>query len=215
MNPVYAKEVSIVPDTHTLSEQDHLEVSPLETRLPLRSPNLVSLKAKHRIEFSEGRTTSVPFYLLCAGLTHLSDVRVCIPETPAALVTPLKPDSLHASKNIALRKTGELLCQNKTKLLSVVSLMNSGTRAICGWQTNSSLLATRTGDSSTPDVGRTPESEKKRVTLYRAAFPDMRLTIEDIIAEGETVVARWSCRGQHIGELNGIAPTGNSSPSRA
>jgi predicted ester cyclase len=36
----------------------------------------------------------------------------------------------------------------------------------------------------------------------------MRLTIEDIIAEGETVIARWSCRGQHKGELNGIAPTG-------
>jgi steroid delta-isomerase-like uncharacterized protein len=63
-------------------------------------------------------------------------------------------------------------------------------------------------DASTPDVGRGPESEKKRVTHYRNAFPDMRLTIEDIIAEGETVVARWSCRGQHKGELNGIAPTG-------
>ena len=63
-------------------------------------------------------------------------------------------------------------------------------------------------DSSTPDVGRGPESEKKRVTLYRNAFPDLRLTIEDIIAEGETVVARWSCRGTHKGDLNGIAPTG-------
>jgi steroid delta-isomerase-like uncharacterized protein len=63
-------------------------------------------------------------------------------------------------------------------------------------------------DSSTPDVGRGPESEKKRVTLYRNAFPDIRLTIEDIIAEGETVVARWSCRGTHKGNLNGIAPTG-------
>jgi len=63
-------------------------------------------------------------------------------------------------------------------------------------------------DSSTPDVVRGPESEKKRVTLYRNAFPDIRLTIEDMLAEGETVVARWSCRGTHKGELNGIAPTG-------
>jgi steroid delta-isomerase-like uncharacterized protein len=63
-------------------------------------------------------------------------------------------------------------------------------------------------DSSTPDVGRGPESEKKRVTLYRNAFPDLRLTIDDIIAEGQTVVARWSCRGTHKGDLNGIAPTG-------
>ncbi len=63
-------------------------------------------------------------------------------------------------------------------------------------------------DSSTPDVGRGPESEKKRATFYRNAFSDLRLTIEDLIADGETVVARWSCRGTHKGEFNGIAPTG-------
>ena len=63
-------------------------------------------------------------------------------------------------------------------------------------------------DSSTPDVGRGAEGEKKRATLYRTAFPDMRLTIEDITAEGETVTARWSCKGTHKGDLNGIAPTG-------
>jgi steroid delta-isomerase-like uncharacterized protein len=63
-------------------------------------------------------------------------------------------------------------------------------------------------DASTPDLGRGPESEKKRVTLYRTAFPDLRLTVEDIIAEGETVMARWSCRATHKGNLGGIAPTG-------
>lgn len=63
-------------------------------------------------------------------------------------------------------------------------------------------------DASTPEVGLGPDSEKKRVTLYRTAFPDLRLTAEEIIAEGETVVARWSCRGTHKGDLSGIAPTG-------
>ena len=63
-------------------------------------------------------------------------------------------------------------------------------------------------DPSTPEFGRGPESEKKRATLYRTAFPDVQLTIEDIIAEGETVTARWSCKGTHRGDLNGIAPTG-------
>jgi steroid delta-isomerase-like uncharacterized protein len=63
-------------------------------------------------------------------------------------------------------------------------------------------------DSSTPEFGRGPESEKKRATLYRTAFPDVRLMIEDIIAEGETVTARWSCKGTHKGDLRGIAPTG-------
>jgi steroid delta-isomerase-like uncharacterized protein len=63
-------------------------------------------------------------------------------------------------------------------------------------------------DPSTPDLGKGPEGEKKRATLYRTAFHDLRLTIEDILAEGETVVARWSCRGAHKGDLSGIAPTG-------
>ena len=63
-------------------------------------------------------------------------------------------------------------------------------------------------DPSTPDFGRGPDSEKKRAALYRAAFPDLHLTVEDVIAEGETVMTRWSCRGTHKGDLNGIAPTG-------
>jgi steroid delta-isomerase-like uncharacterized protein len=63
-------------------------------------------------------------------------------------------------------------------------------------------------DASTPELGKGPQSEKNRVTHYRTAFHDFRLNIEDLYAEGETVVARWSGRGIHKGELNGIAPTG-------
>jgi len=63
-------------------------------------------------------------------------------------------------------------------------------------------------DPATPDFGRGPESEKKRASLYRTAFPDLRLTIENIISEGDTVMARWSCHGTHKGDLGGIAPTG-------
>jgi predicted ester cyclase len=63
-------------------------------------------------------------------------------------------------------------------------------------------------DSSSPDFGYGPESERKRATLYRSAFPDLRLTIEDLIAEGDTVMARWSGHGTHKGNLNEIAPTG-------
>jgi steroid delta-isomerase-like uncharacterized protein len=63
-------------------------------------------------------------------------------------------------------------------------------------------------DPSTPDVGRGPESEKKRAVLYRNAFQDLRFSVEQLFADGETVAARWNCRGTHKGELNGIAPTG-------
>jgi steroid delta-isomerase-like uncharacterized protein len=63
-------------------------------------------------------------------------------------------------------------------------------------------------DPSTPDFGQGPEGERKRATLYRAAFPDLRMTVEDLFADGQNVITRWSCHGTHKGELNGIAPTG-------
>jgi hypothetical protein len=44
------KKFSIVLDTYVLGEQDHVEVSPFEARLPLRSPNAVFVEAKLRIE---------------------------------------------------------------------------------------------------------------------------------------------------------------------
>jgi predicted ester cyclase len=43
---------------------------------------------------------------------------------------------------------------------------------------------------------------------YREAFPDLRVTVEDPIAEGDRVAARLRFRGTHLGELDGIAPTG-------
>ena len=49
---------------------------------------------------------------------------------------------------------------------------------------------------------------KDSVLTYRTAFPDVRLTIDQQIAEGDTVVDRWTARATHRGELMGIAPTG-------
>ena len=63
-------------------------------------------------------------------------------------------------------------------------------------------------DTSTPDFGPGPDGEKKRVTLYRSAFPDLQFTVEDVIAEGHTVSVRWSSQGTHRGPLSGIAPSG-------
>ena len=54
------------------------------------------------------------------------------------------------------------------------------------------------------------EGFKQMVTTYRTAFPDLTLTIDDIIAEGDKVVTRWTGRGTHRGDLQGIAPTGRT-----
>jgi steroid delta-isomerase-like uncharacterized protein len=65
-------------------------------------------------------------------------------------------------------------------------------------------------DPATPDLGKGPESAKKEVTLYRTAFPDLRFSIEDLFAADDRVAVRWTGRGTHRGDLNGIAPTGKT-----
>ncbi len=46
------------------------------------------------------------------------------------------------------------------------------------------------------------------IRMMRAALPDLRFTIEDILAEGDKAAARITCRGTQRGELHGIPPTG-------
>ncbi|MBA7640612.1 hypothetical protein ES703_48282 [subsurface metagenome] len=53
-----------------------------------------------------------------------------------------------------------------------------------------------------------PEGFRQYMTMMRTAFPDIHLTLEDTVAEGDKVVNRYTGRGTHKGELMGIAPTG-------
>jgi steroid delta-isomerase-like uncharacterized protein len=46
------------------------------------------------------------------------------------------------------------------------------------------------------------------VASLRQAFPDLHMTIQDQVAEGDKVVTRWTARGTHSGEFHGIPPTG-------
>ncbi len=55
---------------------------------------------------------------------------------------------------------------------------------------------------------RGPEVFKRTVSMYRAAFPDVRITVDDVIAADDKVVLRWRSEGTHHGELAGLAPTG-------
>jgi steroid delta-isomerase-like uncharacterized protein len=49
---------------------------------------------------------------------------------------------------------------------------------------------------------------KQSYTTMRAAFSDAQLMNEDMIAEGDKVVTRWTMRATHTGEWMGMAPTG-------
>jgi len=51
------------------------------------------------------------------------------------------------------------------------------------------------------------DNYKNFVKIYRNAFPDIYYTVNDLIAEDDKVVERWSAQGTHKGELLGIPPT--------
>ena len=52
------------------------------------------------------------------------------------------------------------------------------------------------------------EQAKQFVSTFLQAFPDINIGVEDVIAEGDKVVSRYTIRGTHQGELMSIAPTG-------
>ena len=60
-----------------------------------------------------------------------------------------------------------------------------------------------------PGQARGLEGFKQVNTMLRAAFPDLRLTVEEMVAEGDRVSVRFTARGTHQGEFWGAPPTGS------
>ncbi len=61
-----------------------------------------------------------------------------------------------------------------------------------------------------PGSNRGPESMRQLITMLSTAFPDMHYTVEEIVAEGNTVVIRVTASGTHQGPFQGMPPTGRS-----
>ena len=61
-----------------------------------------------------------------------------------------------------------------------------------------------------PGPIRGTEGFKQLIVAYRTAYPDVRVTVEDLIAEGDRVVARWTSHGTNTGDLMGMPATGRA-----
>lgn len=59
-----------------------------------------------------------------------------------------------------------------------------------------------------------PDGVKRFSRRLRSAYPDFRISVEDVIADGDRVSARWTLRGTHRGEVFGIPPTGKEATVR-
>jgi steroid delta-isomerase-like uncharacterized protein len=62
-------------------------------------------------------------------------------------------------------------------------------------------------DVAMPDAIRGRDGIRQQAQAYRSAFPDLRITIDEDVAEGDRVCTRWTARGTHRGELFGMAAT--------
>ena len=98
--------------------------------------------------------------------------------------------------------------ENKAKLRRIYQeCFNQGNLA-----TADELVAPDLRDTSPglpPGIPTTgPDTLKSIVSQLRSAFPDLQVTIDEMVADGDTVVARTTVTGTHRGDFQGIPPTG-------
>lgn len=61
-----------------------------------------------------------------------------------------------------------------------------------------------------PGMGTGPEGVRDAIAYLHGAFPDFRITVEDLVVDGDTIWARMRATGTHEGPLMGIPPTGKA-----
>ena len=60
-----------------------------------------------------------------------------------------------------------------------------------------------------PGGGHGPAGVRQNVSRFRSAFPDLTVTIDDLVAEEQTVVTWLNLEGTNTGSFKGYAPSGN------
>ena len=61
-----------------------------------------------------------------------------------------------------------------------------------------------------PEEACGPAVFKERMRAFRQAFPDLHVTIDELLVDGDRISSRTTIRGTHTGDLMGIPATGRS-----
>lgn len=64
--------------------------------------------------------------------------------------------------------------------------------------------------SAPPGIPNDRHGYRKILSMYVNAFPDFEITVEDVVAEDNAAMTRWTARGTHQGEFMDIPPTGKT-----
>ena len=95
--------------------------------------------------------------------------------------------------------------QNKAIVRRFIDIFRTGDMSVID-----ELLASNFVDHNPfPEQAPGPEGMKQVIGMMRTTFPDMQVSVDDMIAEGDRVVARWTGTGTHRGEFMGVPATGN------
>jgi steroid delta-isomerase-like uncharacterized protein len=95
---------------------------------------------------------------------------------------------------------------NRAVVRRVLHVFNSGDLAVL----DDLIAPTYTNHNAPPGAPQGIEGRKQAVSMFRRAFPDLESTVEDLIADGDRVVARVNLRGTNTGEFMGRPATGRA-----
>lgn len=92
--------------------------------------------------------------------------------------------------------------------LYIDELWNKGNLEVADELFDAGYVAHQPANPAREQDATGPEAIKTYVRIFRAAFPDLTVTLHAMVAEGDEVATRGVCSGTHTGDLFGLPPTG-------
>src|SRR5580704_11312123 len=96
---------------------------------------------------------------------------------------------------------------NKAVMLRFVEFINTGSEKLAEELISPAAIFHVPGS---PEPMRGPAGYLAVIGMMRIGFPDIQWTLDEVIAEGDKVAARFTMRGTHQGTFFGVPPTGKT-----